>query len=88
MALESWTYRDAPDYGSPELDLRNEETTSIAASRTQDFVHHAGVHRPAQVHPRQTARIYHLKLARRPCSSRRTGAARGVLHAEAFAAAK
>ena len=23
--MESWTYRDAPDYGSPELDLHDEE---------------------------------------------------------------
>ena len=30
MSLESWTYRDAPDYGSPELALRDERFTAIA----------------------------------------------------------
>ena len=30
--LESWTYRDAPDYGSPELAQREEELTSLKVS--------------------------------------------------------
>jgi hypothetical protein len=66
LVLESWTYRDAPDYGSPELDLRNEETTSIAVSpdRKTLFITLASTDQP-KVHPRQTARIYHLKLASR-----------------------
>ena len=33
LALESWTYRDAPDYGSPELDLRNEAIASLTIVR-------------------------------------------------------
>ncbi len=32
ISLESWTYRDAPDYGSPELDLREESTSTITVS--------------------------------------------------------
>ena len=64
LSIESWTYRDAPDYGSPELDTRNEDTTSIAVSpdRKSLFVTLATTEQP-KVHPRQTARIYHLKLA-------------------------
>jgi mono/diheme cytochrome c family protein len=64
LSLESWTYRDAPDYGSPELDTRNEDTTSIAVSpdRRTLYVTLATVEQP-KVHPQQTARIYHLKLA-------------------------
>ena len=32
LTLESWTYRDAPDYGSPELDLRNKTHCSRSTS--------------------------------------------------------
>lgn len=64
LSLESWTYRDAPDYGSPELDTRNEDATSISVSpdRKSVSIALATLEQP-QVHPRQTARIYHLKLA-------------------------
>jgi hypothetical protein len=64
LSLESWTYRDAPDYGSPELDLRDETTTSIGVSpdRKTLFVTLANIEQ-TRVHPRQTARVYHLKLA-------------------------
>ena len=33
LSLESWIYRDAPDYGSPELDLHDESTTALVISR-------------------------------------------------------
>jgi mono/diheme cytochrome c family protein len=66
LSLESWTYRDAPDYGSPELDTRNEDTTSmvVAPDRRSVSITLATLEQP-QVHPHQTARIYHLKLASR-----------------------
>jgi mono/diheme cytochrome c family protein len=66
LSLESWTYRDAPDYGSPELDTRNEDTTSIAVSpdRKTLYITLATLEQP-KVHPHQTARIYHLRLASR-----------------------
>ena len=64
LSLESWTYRDAPDYGSPELDLRGESTAgiSVSADRKGISVKLANRQLP-QVHPRQTARVYHLKMA-------------------------
>jgi mono/diheme cytochrome c family protein len=64
LSVESWTYRDASDYGSPELDLRNEQTTSLAVSpdRKTIYIMLASIEQK-QVHPRQTARIYHVKLA-------------------------
>ena len=64
LNLESWTYRDAPDYGSPELDTRAENTAGISVStdRRVVSVKLANLEVP-QVHPRQTARVYHLKLA-------------------------
>lgn len=62
--LESWTYRDAPDYGSPELDLRRENPSALLVSPDRRTLF---IELPArdltQVHPRQTARVYHLKVA-------------------------
>jgi mono/diheme cytochrome c family protein len=64
LSLESWTYRDAPDYGSPELDLRNETATSISISpdRRALQVTLASTEQ-TNVHPHQTARVYHLRIA-------------------------
>ncbi|HET9473539.1 MAG TPA: hypothetical protein VFO82_06575, partial [Steroidobacteraceae bacterium] len=57
-------YRDAPDYGSPELDLRAEElpTIHISSDRRSIEIEVVSSVIPA-VHPRQTARVYHLKIA-------------------------
>jgi len=64
LSLESWTYRDAPDYGSPELDLRNDDLAriSVAKDRRSMSIDLASVEIP-KVHPVQTARVYHVKLA-------------------------
>ena len=62
--VESWTYRDAPDYGSPELDTRSEATTSLLVSPDRKTLYVELVNRDlTPVHPRQTARVYHLKMA-------------------------
>jgi mono/diheme cytochrome c family protein len=63
LLLESWTYRDAPDYGSPELALREETPSAIKVSpdRMSLDLQLATLDVP-QTHPRQTARVYHLKL--------------------------
>jgi hypothetical protein len=64
LSMESWTYRDAPDYGSPELDLHDEGATAlvISADRKSVDIKLASIEQK-QVHPRQTARVYHAKLA-------------------------
>ncbi|HEV8444126.1 MAG TPA: hypothetical protein VGQ27_11630 [Steroidobacteraceae bacterium] len=64
LSMESWTYRDAPDYGSPELDLHAESIKAVAigADRKSVVVTLASTEQP-QVHPQQTARIYHARLA-------------------------
>jgi hypothetical protein len=64
LSLESWTYRDAPDYGSPELDLHGEDATKIVigADRKSVTLTLASTE-IKQVHPRQTARVYRAKLA-------------------------
>jgi hypothetical protein len=64
LSLESWTYRDAPDYGSPELDTRNEGGSAISVSPDRKSVLVTLVSKEqTKVHPRQTARVYHVKLA-------------------------
>ncbi|HEV7606568.1 MAG TPA: c-type cytochrome [Steroidobacteraceae bacterium] len=64
LSVESWVYRDAPDYGSPELDLHGEDLTAIkiSADRKAISITLASTEQK-QVHPRQTARVYHAKLA-------------------------
>ncbi len=64
LQVESWTYRDAPDYGSPELDLRDEKFESLGVGADRRSVEIALAAREiTQVHPRQLARVYHAKLA-------------------------
>jgi mono/diheme cytochrome c family protein len=64
LSFESWTYRDAPDYGSPELDLKNDAISrlTVAPDRRSINIELASIEIP-QVHPVQTARVYHVKLA-------------------------
>ena len=64
LTIKSWTYRDAPDYGSPEMDEHGEPYTQleIAADRTRVRVTLATTVQPV-VHPQQTARIYQLSVA-------------------------
>jgi len=64
LALESWTYRDAPDYGSPELDLHPEEllAISVSADRKSVLLKLASTELPT-LHPHQTPRVYHLQLS-------------------------
>jgi mono/diheme cytochrome c family protein len=67
VSVESWVYRDAPDYGSEELDLKAEaiEKVSISEDRKQVLVH-LGQLKHAPIHPHQTARVYHLTLEGEP----------------------
>jgi mono/diheme cytochrome c family protein len=64
LNLESWTYRDAPDYGSDELGKRGENFSAVVVSpdRRSATVTLTSTDLPV-VHPRQTARVYHVKLA-------------------------
>ena len=64
LAIKSWVYRDAPDYGSPELDEHEEAFTQLAinATRTSLRVTLAKTEQP-QVHPQQTARVYQITLS-------------------------
>lgn len=67
LQLRSWVYRDAPDYGSDELDSRNEAIESLALSKERKtlFLSLASLVQP-RVHPQQTARVYHVELKSDP----------------------
>jgi hypothetical protein len=62
--MQSWTYRDASNYGSPELALRDEQVRAIrvGADRKSIELVLTTLEQP-QVEPRQTARVYHVSLA-------------------------
>jgi hypothetical protein len=63
LAIKSWAYRDAPDYGSPELDERVEGISHVelGADRKSLRVLLEQTEQP-HVHAQQTARVYHLKF--------------------------
>jgi hypothetical protein len=63
LAIRSWVYRDAPDYGSPELDEHDEGVTAVAltADRTALRVTLAKTEQPV-VHPQQTGRVYRITV--------------------------
>lgn len=63
LSLESWTYRDAPDYGSDELDLQSETIKSVTLSSDRKSISIAlSSLEQKQVHAQQTARVYHANL--------------------------
>jgi hypothetical protein len=63
LTLESWVYRDAPEYGSDELDLTPEMIKSVSISGNRKIVAIDLVSlEQKNVHPQQTARVYHAKL--------------------------
>ena len=63
LTIESWVYRDAPDYGSDELGLQQDAIKSIALSddRKTLLIDLVSLEQ-AKVHPQQTARVYHAQL--------------------------
>jgi hypothetical protein len=63
FALQSWTYRDAPDYGSDELDLKTEDVQALTVSsdRKTILVKLSSLEQK-KVHPQQTPRVYHARL--------------------------
>ena len=73
LSLESWTYRDAPDYGSPELDLHGEEHHRDRDRRgSQVHRHHAGVDRAEDRCIRGRPRACITRSSRRRRCSMRT----------------
>jgi hypothetical protein len=63
LMLESWVYRDAPDYGSDELGLQQEAIKTITLSDDRKTLRVDLVSLvQAKIHPQQTARVYHAQL--------------------------
>ena len=63
LKVSSWVYRDAPDYGSEVMDERQESIAGLTWSddKTSLVVQLASTKQP-EVHPQQTARVYHFAL--------------------------
>jgi hypothetical protein len=59
---KSWTYRDASDYGSPELALRDERVTAVVSTDRKSLNLALATLEQPQVHKNQTARVYHVRL--------------------------
>ncbi len=63
LKVQSWVYRDAPDYGSDELDDHAEEISRLTLSDDRKTLHVALAKTEQPVlHPQQTARVYRLTL--------------------------
>ena len=62
LSVNSWLYRDAPDYGSAELDMRDESFNVTLADDGLSFSVTLANTEQTTVHPQQTARVYHLAL--------------------------
>ena len=63
VQVRSWVYRDASDYGSPELDSREESFEVSILDEGRTLVLALGDTRQPEVHPQQTARVYQITLA-------------------------
>ncbi|WP_347331063.1 family 16 glycoside hydrolase [Marinimicrobium locisalis] len=67
LSLSSWTYRDAPDYGSERLALREEAVSDISLDKGRQVLNVVlSTTELPEVHPQQTARVYHLTLESEP----------------------
>ncbi|HEY0892544.1 MAG TPA: hypothetical protein VGE32_05745 [Cellvibrio sp.] len=63
LTIESWVYRDAPDYGSDELGLQQDAIKSVALSEDRKTIRiDLSSLAQAKIHPQQTARVYHAQL--------------------------
>ncbi|WP_049630759.1 cytochrome c [Cellvibrio sp. pealriver] len=63
IALESWVYRDAPDYGSEEMDVTQEAIKAVSISTDRKTINiDLSSLVQKQVHPQQTARVYHAQV--------------------------
>lgn len=63
IAIASWRYRDAPDYGSPELDKVEESIEEIVVESSRRSVRiRLAPREKTVVHPQQTARVFHIAI--------------------------
>ncbi len=63
LAMASWVYRDAPDYGSEVMGRREEVIRELKLSPDRKSLQiDLETIEQLNVHPQQTARVYHLRL--------------------------
>ena len=62
VQIRSWVYRDAPDYGSPELDSRDEAVKVSVQDEGKTLLLELANTEQSEVHPQQTARVYQITL--------------------------
>ncbi|WP_169449463.1 family 16 glycoside hydrolase [Marinimicrobium agarilyticum] len=63
LSLSSWTYRDAPDYGSERLAVRDEAVSEMTLDEARQVLYVTlSTTEVPKVHPQQTARVYHLVM--------------------------
>lgn len=62
VLVRSWLYRDAPDYGSAEMDRRDEAAEVSVADGGKALMIKLASTEQTQVHPQQTARVYQITL--------------------------
>ncbi len=62
VKVSSWMYRDAPDYGSPELDTIEHTITAVSLSPDRKQITLELAPETFGTHPFQTSRVYHVQL--------------------------
>ncbi len=63
LSVRSWTYRDAPDYGSDMLGQRDEALAGVSVSADRKVIRlQLADSSIPDVHPHQVGRQYHLRL--------------------------
>lgn len=63
VSVRSWVYRDAPDYGSPEMGEREEAAKVRLADDGMSLIIDLASTEQGQLDPQQTARVYQITLA-------------------------
>ncbi|MEQ8956046.1 MAG: hypothetical protein RL120_18095, partial [Gammaproteobacteria bacterium] len=63
VQVQSWAYRDAPDYGSPEMDTRDESVNVSVEGSGKTLLLELADPRQPELHPQQTARVYQITLS-------------------------
>ncbi|MGD8177414.1 family 16 glycoside hydrolase [Marinimicrobium sp. ARAG 43.8] len=81
LAMSSWTYRDAPDYGSERLGLREEAIADLNISDDRKSVTLTlETTEIPQVHPQQTGRVYYLEVTAEALTSDHDGVPMSVFY--------
>jgi hypothetical protein len=74
LKIQSWVYRNAPDYGSPEIDDHAEDIKGVSISKDRKTVRVTLVKTEQPVfQPNQTARVYRITVDGAPIFGENVG---------------